>query len=71
MIGVDLGTGLSLGFPIRRHKYKGGSSFDWAGLGINSVKEKLNYINTNKEEHHGFKSLKYSKYFFLNAVKKN
>lgn len=37
IIGVDFGIFLFIGLPIRSLKYRGGSSHDLAGLGINSV----------------------------------
>lgn len=39
MIGVDFGIFLLTGFPIRSLKYRGGSSHERAGWGINSTKE--------------------------------
>lgn len=44
-MGVDFGIFLLIGLPIRSLKYRGGSSHDLAGLGINSV---------NKMREHSF-----------------
>lgn len=44
---MDRGIGLSNGFPIRNRKYRGGSSQERAGRGINStffLKQKV--VNT-------------------------
>lgn len=37
MMGVDLGIFLSMGLPMRRRRYSGGSSHERAGLGMSSA----------------------------------
>jgi hypothetical protein len=71
IMGVDFGIFLLIGLPIRSLKYRGGSSHDLAGLGINSVnKVRLHYFTAYvgkpaiKREYSNFKTrviLGYSK----------
>ncbi|GLH04472.1 Protein of unknown function [Gryllus bimaculatus] len=46
MMGVDLGIFLSMGLPMRRRRYSGGSSQERAGLGISSATRTLTCNNT-------------------------
>jgi hypothetical protein len=49
--GVDRGMGLSNGFPIRRRRYRGGSSQERAGRGISSTsRQKCQIVESSRSK---------------------